>query len=69
MNAGLSHLYKSWTPTVINHFFQNQKVKIDLDPSRQPYVRPLDTWQNLGPALSRGEFFCKGHQDMYHTMM
>ena len=36
MNAGLSHLYKSWTPTVINHFFQNQKVKIDLDPSRQP---------------------------------
>ena len=29
--------YKSWTPTAINHFFQNQKVKIDHDPSRQPY--------------------------------
>ena len=38
MNAGLSHLYKSWTPTAINHFFQNQKVKIDHDPSRQPYT-------------------------------
>ena len=36
MNAGLSHLYKSWTPTAINHFFQNQKVKIDHDPCRQP---------------------------------
>ena len=32
-------------------------------------LRPLDTWQNLGPALPRGEIFCKGHQDMYHTMM
>ena len=30
--------YKSWTPTAINHFFQNQKVKIDHDPSRQPYI-------------------------------
>ena len=46
MNAGLSHLYKSWTPTAINHFFQNQKVKIDHDPSRQPY--------NFYPDLGTG---------------